>query len=410
MPREVEPKGWDRKDAIESIRPRLWQYLSARAQLYELPGVVENLWRLPAGEMRRLTAVHLLLSPLTRAMLKAAETVLRRLPSTVATARVELQAQTRGFVEWNTTHHRRLATGDRTLFVCRPAERRYDTPLARVVRMALDRCLGLATLANLNSPVGAGAQIYGTTIAAQHLLRNPKLLEVARIRLVPERVLRSLQRERDAESILDFVRMVRAALDDLEVTCVREVLEQQLLLPAEDEVLFELLTGFAIVEALVRGGYRETGARLIGKNSVPFATLERDDSRITVWWQRTLWQFGFAAGATSQFHGILEIAGMSRSSLRPDFLLIGEDPKRLLLVEVKHSVRENAVERDGIRDALAYLEDAKELFESSPAPHALVVAWNATGAAAPGRVMVSSQNGVGAAIDVLLERWRPTDR
>jgi len=229
--------------------------------------------------------------------------------------------------------------------------------------------------------------------------------------VIPERVLVSLQRERDAGPILEFVRIVRDALDDLEATCVRDVLEQQLLSPAEDEVLFELLTGFAIVDALVRRGYREKGARLIGKSAVPFATLERATNRFSMWWQRTPWQFGVAAGATSQFHNVLELAGMSRSSLRPDFVLIGENPERLLLVEVKHSIREKAsVERDGIRDALAYLEDAKELFGTLPAPHALVVAWNATGVAAPGRVMVSGQDGIGFAVDVLLESWRLTDR
>jgi hypothetical protein len=406
MSLKAEYEKWDRKTALESIRPRMWQYLSARAELHQIPGVVESLWRLPAGEMRRLTAAHLLLSPLTEAMLEAAERLLRRLPSTVSTARTELNGETRGFVEWNTTYVRRLATGDRTLFVCRPAERRYDTPLARVVRMALERCLALSALANLNSPVGAGAQIRDRTVSAQHLVRNPKLLEVLRVRQVPERVLASLQRERDAAPILAFLRMIRDALDDLEVSCVREVLEQQILSPAEDEVLFELLAGFAIVDALGRRGYTENSARLIGKSSIPFATLEQSNSRIAVWWQRSVWQFALTNAATSQFHRVLDLAAMSRSSLRPDFLILRENPTRVCLVEVKHTVRENVSgERDGIRDALAYLDDAREMFATLPLPHALVVAWNASGTAAPARVMVCGQNGIGAAMDVLLECW-----
>ena len=43
---------WAREEALRSVRPRLWRYLSARAQPYELPGLIEDLWRLPVGEMR----------------------------------------------------------------------------------------------------------------------------------------------------------------------------------------------------------------------------------------------------------------------------------------------------------------------------------------------------------------------
>jgi hypothetical protein len=198
-------------------------------------------------------------------------------------------------------------------------------------------------------------------MSVQHLLRNAKLPEVSRIRRMPERALGSLARERDAAPILDFVRMIRDAVDDLEVASVRDVLEQRVLAPAEDDVPFELLVGFGIVDGLLEHGFLETQTRLVERTSVPFAILKRRESRVTMWWRRALWRFSLTTGATSQFHRVLELAGMSRSSLRPDFLLVGEDPDRLLIVEIKHTVRDNASsERDGIRDALAYLDDARE--------------------------------------------------
>ena len=50
-------------------------------------------------------------------------------------------------------------------------------------------------------------------------------------------------------------------------------------------------------------------------------------------------------------------------------------------MEVKHTIIENAgVDRDGIRDTLAYLDDAQEIFESMP-PDDLQGSQDAGGAA-----------------------------
>jgi hypothetical protein len=49
---KAKHRRWAREEALRSVGPRLWRYLSARAQPYELPGVIEGLWRLPVGEMR----------------------------------------------------------------------------------------------------------------------------------------------------------------------------------------------------------------------------------------------------------------------------------------------------------------------------------------------------------------------
>ena len=76
---------------------------------------------------------------------------------------------------------------------------------------------------------------------------------------------------------------------------------------------------------------------------------------------------------------VLNANQLSKQPLRPDFVIDMPELTRRLLVEVKLTgLVDRSPDRDGIRDALAYLVDAKQLFEGYPLPHALVVAWNSS--------------------------------
>src|SRR5262245_58316727 len=99
-----------------SVSPRAWRYLSSRASVVDLSSTVEDLFRLPRGEVRRLAAVHLGLQAETGEMLNAAERLLRELPSIVHAAQEEMHGRVRPPVIWSATQVRRRRTGDPSVF------------------------------------------------------------------------------------------------------------------------------------------------------------------------------------------------------------------------------------------------------------------------------------------------------
>lgn len=78
----------------------------------------------------------------------------------------------------------------------------------------------------------------------------------------------------------------------------------------------------------------------------------------------------------------------------------------MLFVEAKQTrVGDATPVRRGIVEGLAYLDDAASIFRQIPVPHALVVAWNAGGSPGLGRVVVSDQEQIAAATDLIDCAW-----
>jgi hypothetical protein len=397
-------KTWVRADVEAELASRLWTYLSADAIRSDLPAAVEDIWRLEPGEIHQLAAVRLAGSPMAASMLDAAQRILHELPSSLARSTLELSGSVRGPVVWQETRRRRLRTADSTLFVCQPPERRYDTPLARLVSLALRQLLRAAEFA---PPLSGGGQlavqIRENSERARDLLRNRKLDEVRRVDVVPQRTLTALRRRPDAGPLIDFVQDARGALDNADPEALVEVIATQLFAPATDDSLFELLAGFGLIEALETLGFESLRTSAMRGTHRTFAHLARGDLAVEVWWQRSLWDVSPTADVeTSQYRSILDKAGMRRSSLRPDFTIVCSDG-RTMVVEVKHTLRgEYTPERQGIVDALAYVQDAATFFAGQSEPHALVVAWNATGRPAPAKVIVSDVEQLHQALELFL--------
>lgn len=394
------------EEVAGEVRDRLWLYVSQHSAPSEVAAVAESLFSLRRGELRRLTAAHLADSDRAAAMLAAAPGLLRDLPSSASRSELELRAAVRPPVNWPKTHQRRLASGDRQRFVCRPPERAYDTALARLLLLALDRCAELPQLAQLGSRGELGDKVAARAGRASHLRGHAKLRQVRPVRRLPQRTLASLRRHRGAEAVIEWVRFASLALDDQDPGAVREVIEERLLPPKAAETLFELYVGFRLVDALVAAGFVEVDHRLIANGRVPFATLRRGGQTATVHWQRSLWSL--ADGAVSgRYREVLDGAEMRASSLQPDFAISLANPDRLAFVEVKLTTRDGVTrDREGIRDALAYAFDAEPLLAPHPQPHGLVVAWNADGQPGPGRILVADQEAIGDAVATMLDGWR----
>ncbi|MBA2311757.1 MAG: hypothetical protein H0V97_03035 [Actinobacteria bacterium] len=186
---------------------------------------------------------------------------------------------------------------------------------------------------------------------------------------------------------------------------VESVLKKSILVPEDQATLFELFVGFEILDALETEGFKIQILRLLGKSTVkplPFASLRRGQEEIDLYWQRSLWvvnrpeRSGFLARVQS------DNQVQNPRPFRPDFLLVGQNPPRLTLVEAKLTEKEKTRETVGIANALAYLQDAAEVLARYPKPHALVVAWGATGTPAMSEVVVSDQHSLAAATQSLL--------
>jgi hypothetical protein len=399
-------KTWNRSEALEDLRPLLSRFLRETASWYPLPSYLEEVLSLPPGDFDRLVASHIALDPRTSEMLEAAEDLTRTLPSSVSRTEEILRGTVRGPVDWSTTMRRRYATGDYTLFACRPPERRYDSPLAHLIARALRECSQLAE-ATMLSDRGIGEAIWTRSAEAHRLLRHPKIAWLAHARISPltETTLAAVVRRRpSAEKLVAFLELVKRARYERDPDSVAEVVEQRVLAPSEAGTIFELQVGLAVVDHLRRHGFKRAGSTRIVRSNVPLYRGRHPDGRTAiVWWQKATWSI-FPQPSDAILSTTLRGAGMNpEGPYRPDLIVILDPPARRLLVEAKVTEKaQTAQERDGITEMLAYLSDARSVMSGVAPPHGLVVAWNATGHPALSEVMVSDLKNVGRAVDLLL--------
>lgn len=394
---------WNRNEVLASVQRDVWRYFSSSSTPEDVPGAAERLFDLQRGQLRRLAAAHLVLDPLTQQMLEAGVRVLRELPSVVSRSEVEFVGAVRGPVNWTRTRERQLATADRSRFICRPADRRYDTPLARLVRLALAKCVEAADLADVSGDEVVGRRIHSARETARHLLLHRKLVDVRPVKHLPDRTLESLRRYPHTGPLIDFVQQAREGIELLHPAAVRAIVNARILAPLTDDRLFELLVGFRITKALRDLGFVERWDLI--ESGSQFAVLD-GPVRILMYWQRHTWGVYPAKGHTSHYRQILDAAAMQRGSLRPDFLLVAGLERRPLFVEVKQTRRDDqGPERAGVAEMLAYLRDADHLIADWPPPYGLVVGWNASGTPALAEVIVSDQNSVKSAVALVVSAW-----
>jgi hypothetical protein len=393
---------WNRADILTRLRHRIWVYLSSAAVLRsDLAPTVEDLWNLEGGELHRLTAVHLAARQQTADVIAAAERVLHELPSSVVGSEQVLNGFVRGPVSWERTQRRRWQSGQTTLFVCRPAERRFDTPLARLVKLSLHLVVQLATDASLDHSGALGAAVHDRAERARELLRHRKLSEVPLVSSFAERTLAALLRRPSAAPLVTFVRDHREALELRDPLAVSDVIAGQLLAPASNDTLFELVTGFGLVDAICSLGFEVRRLSAIVGSRRPFARMVNGADEITMWWQRSVWSLALSRSRGGFYAQVLRDAQMSQFPLRPDFVV--QLPRgNIVVVEVKHTMHEDLTpERAGIVDALAYLKDIEGHVEADFV-RALVVAWNATGRPNRSAVIVSDQGHLTEAAELLV--------
>lgn len=401
---------WDRATALEDLRPLLSRFLRESASQYPVDGYVDEIFQLPPGELDLLVATHVLLDSRTARMLQAATELTRSLPSSVSRTDEELQATVRGPVDWARTVQRRYVTGDRTAFVCRPTERRYDSALAHLIANSLRECdrLAAATPFDLTrgEHEGIGEEVRHRVREARQLSRHPKIAHLAhrRARDVPEATVEAVIRRRPvARDLAAFLELVSRVNHQRDPAAIADVIRRRVLAPGAADKIFELQVAMSIIDRLRVHGFNQIGPPRILRRQVPlYVGSHADGRRVEVWWQKETWSV-FREPNSAIRGATLRDARMTRGPYRPDLIVTVDPSPRRLLVEAK--VTEGAGtadERTGITEMLAYLYDASSVTSNIAPPHGLVAAWNATGKPAHSIVMVSDQDNIGVAVDLFL--------
>ncbi|STX07150.1 hypothetical protein [Kocuria rosea] len=371
---KMAPIRWDRGQALADIHKELHGYLSAAGTQTDLPLMLEHLLGFDHGYRRRLLALALLVNPATADAVKACERFLKQAVPQVSHKRQELQGVVRGPVLWEQTIQRRIATADPTVFVCRPAERRFDTPALRLVRLFLTRLILLEkNLPHINTPQAA----IDCIDHAHQVLQSAKMTTTRRVRqLSPEMIAAVVNRHPQIEPVVDILPAIEDALQGGSSQVLLDTFFGGVLSPIPDSDVFELWVGFQLL-ALFRAHGAHVSAFPVerGTQKVPFARIQLRGRTVVMWFQVSYWSV-IDSEQRGSYATALKIAGIKQSSLRPDFILQHLDDGSLRLVEVKLTISDGAAANSGLRDCLAYLHDLKS---SDISVRALVVASNTTG-------------------------------
>jgi hypothetical protein len=409
----------DRCRILEEVREWLWLYLG-RGQPTRQGGVAAaaRLLDLPTSEVRRLCALHFLLSAEVAALLEhAAPAALRAAGRSVAATETRRGAL-RGRPDWSATHRRRASAGsDSTIYVYSAPhrDRRHEAALAvllRAVRAAAATALA-GTAAAGRDEASWQAVCTRCDQTAARMLGHP--------RLAGSPLLDGDAGEPPAGPHPSWWPPVAAAralhrrlVVDLDPAALAEALSARAVEPAGDDVLFELWAALATLAALEEAGWRRVALRLLGTASGgPFAVLRGPAGsrrRLALYVQHTprAWR------EASRYAEVFARYGLAGGMRRPDMIVeVAEGGKRRwMLVEAKRTV-DPAYIAESVYKVLGYLADFAPVLEGGPEPHALLLVWSlARAEAVPGSspVVVTSPAGYAGALCSALAPHEPGGR
>lgn len=397
-------KTWDREEVVSGLLPRLWDFLANHARHVDSYIYVDDLLGLDAGSIQRLAASRLLDPRRVEPMLGDIETHLRGLPSSARREVRESRAGIRGRIDWPNTLRLRITTSDPLVVRTAVVERAYDTWTSRVLKFALSNLIEMATLASFGGAGELGNFSTQVRESATRLMRHAKLAQARDISFVPAQQLDRFRERTHLADVADFVDDCQCVTAMSDLTSLKRLLGRSVLAPVTDDKLYELLVGFRLIDAFEENGYHERRDNIRGLAGVPFSVLEDScGDVVSIWKEASVFDLREASSFGSVFAETLYLAGVPRSSLRPDFLVEFET-RPCLIVEVKHTLRTGKTrDRDGIRDAMAYLKDAEDLEPDFNGARALVVAYGTPAKPHPSaEIMVADEDGVSMAVKHVL--------
>jgi len=394
----------DRERVLAEIADGLWRYVGVHAS--DAPAataLVANLTGLSTESLGTLAHLHLVLGDEVERFVTVALPVLLSEIHPVAPPRLEAgRGAVRGSIAWSATMAARATTGgaDRALFVTLAARKGFATPETRLLIATL-QALRVSCLALRPSGRDGGAMTEPAAPSAEGEDAVPWSARVARLAAVVDRALRD---GRLRATGLETATAMTVRAGDLDAcrrsprhavrllarayaryhglirrpsrAALRDALRQRVLIPLDDDALYELWALLGAAAVLDELGYVLETAGLVGRHPAPFtyrAPRGRGLVRLRFGHTPAHWR------RDSRYRAIFERYGLTGATRRPDLIVEmrqGQSrPPHHLLVEVKRT-RNPGYIADSIYKVLGYLADFAAVFVGQNETQGLLLLWD----------------------------------
>ncbi|MDX1885365.1 hypothetical protein [Mycolicibacterium sp. 120270] len=351
---------------LSEIKSLLPAFLSAAS--VEREGAVNaavELLGLPEFELRRILAVHIMLSTPIRELVCELPTAVRRPLTSSVRPRIAGRTVTSG-IDWAATaRHRATSSPLGDIWVTRPANRIFDIPenraLAWVLRVLEERGI-MAVPPTGEAPGAWGDEIRHMTGVVRRTRRTAWLEGVpdtwpgddAYLRLKADRMGFYRIRVANAARYLRHILIAPSPVD------IVQALSERYFEPRQDWKLFEIAVLMRISRDLAEVGKRLSPTRLFQEGrGRPFARFSTGPSReIRLWYQ--MWPF---STRPSELDDAVRYYGLPSGGNRPDIVIeLVEDGKsvRAIVLELKASTSGSYLS-SGFSQLLGYLRDRRRL-------------------------------------------------
>ncbi|GAB3201819.1 hypothetical protein GCM10027062_24940 [Nocardioides hungaricus] len=358
---------------VEALLPA---FLSAASVERDGPvNAAVELLGLPESDLRRVLAVHVMLSAAVRELVAALPTGVRRPLTSSVRPRVAGRTVTSG-IDWAATaRHRATSSPLGDIWVTRPANRVFDIPENRALAWVLKTIEERGILAV--SPTSDAPGIWGDEIRAMtavvHRARRTAWLEgvpaiwpgdEAYFRLKADRMGFYQTRVANAARYLRHILLAPRPHD------VVEALSERYFEPRQDWKLFEIAVLMRITRVLSAAGTRVNPTRLFHDNrNRPFASFRISPTREVRLWYQT-WP---PATRPSELDDAVRHYELPFGGNRPDIVVETVDAGRsvrAIVLELKASTSGSYLS-SGLTQLLGYLRDRPTLL-TAPASGWLV--------------------------------------
>ena len=393
----------DRERVLVEIADGLWRYVGGHAR--DIPAataLAADLTGLSAASLGTLAHLHLVLGDEVERFVTVALPILLAEIRPVAPPRPEARrGAVRGAIAWGATTAARAAAGgaDRALFVSSAAHKGFVTPETRLLIATLQAlrasCLLLCPPRSNDSKDGEGvagappgaaarwdARVARVAGEVEQALRDRRLHaagpdttaamtvqagDLAACRRSPRHAVRLL-----AQAYARYHGLIQRPLP----AALLDALRQRVLIPLDDDALYELWALLGAATVLDDLGYALQTAGLVGRHPAPF-TYRAPGGRGLV-----RLRFGHTPAhwrRDSRYRAVFERYGLAGATRQPDLIVEARQgqgrPPRHLLVEVKRT-RDPGYIADSIYKVLGYLADFAAVFAGQEESQALLLLWD----------------------------------
>lgn len=382
---------WDKKAVIDYIKPKLWLYLF-KESYPELKADLNNLM-IQEADLEILKRVHFLLSKEVKDLVQILPQIMRNLSHSTQKEVVKSQGIIKGRVDWNLTFKERYSSGynDKSLFMCKPASRMYDLPENQILKYLL---VNLAETAESFDFFRSKEKIeidylkenwqdelLLRYIEIKRILNNIYIQNLTLPMKIRSRDLQRLRNHRNKyyrNQILKCYELYNNIFNKNDLNCIKDLIENQLLKPKNDEDIFELYVLFKLMNQLEVMSHQNDArmvVNLIMANYKKEFTAKYYDSELTikVYYQHLPYQLS----QNSIYKDLLKKYSLNVRGRLPDLILEIEHNNKIYykIIEVKLT-EDHGYVRDSIYKLLGYLKDFESGINNSKDPKGVLVIWD----------------------------------